>query len=144
MRGYKIAPIISNSMIKKTGWFLFLAVGLFFLGGVFSVMATTTCEENMTLSHGVCIPNNTGLPRATVASLLVNLLRWLLYIFGTVAVIAFVVSGIMYVTSAGNDKQIDTAKEYMTWSIVGIIVAFSGVILITAISSFLAGTSTVF
>lgn len=136
--------IIFKHMLRKTTHLVFLMAGLFFFGGIFSAMAATTCEGGMTLSHGVCVPNNVGLPNRTVSSLLVNLLQWLLYIFGTVAVIAFVVSGIMYVTSAGNDKQIDTAKEYMIWSIVGIIVAFSGVILLTAIASFLSGTSTVF
>lgn len=123
---------------KKVSLF-FLAIGVCFFAQTAFSFATTTCEGAFTLKNGVCIPNATGLPNKTISSLLVNFLMWLLYIFGTVAVIAFVVSGFLYVTSAGNDSMIDRAKTYMTWSVVGIIVAFSGVIIINAISTFFSG-----
>ena len=101
-----------------------------------------TCDAGFTATNGVCIPNNTGLSSGTVSSVLVTFMTWLLYILGTLAIIAFVISGIMYLTSAGNDDQIDRAKEYMIWSIVGVIVAFSGLIIVTAIASFLSGSAT--
>lgn len=83
------------------------------------------------------VPGEACLPKTSISSLLVFLLQWLLYIFGFLSVLAFVVSGIMYVTSAGDDSMIDRAKTYMVWSIVGIIVALSGLVVINAINSWL-------
>lgn len=143
MRGFKGVGIIfkknMHTKIKKSFLFGMFLAAVFSLGGVFAHGATT-CEGTMSLVHGVCVPNQTGLPKGTVSGLLINLLSWLLFTFGTVSVIAFVVSGYMYLTSAGNDRMIDRAKDYMLWSIVGVIVAFSGVVIINAIASFLSGS----
>lgn len=82
-----------------------------------------------------------GLSNASIYYLISNLLRWLLYIFGFLGVIGFVISGIQYITAAGDDSQIGKAKTNMTWSIVGIIVGLSGLIVVTAVSRWLGGYS---
>lgn len=85
---------------------------------------------------GVCYPGGTNLPDPSggVKQVIVNLLYWLLGIFGFIAIIGFVISGIQYVTSAGSERAIDAAKRNMKYCILGVVVALAGVIIITAIN----------
>jgi hypothetical protein len=93
-------------------------------------------------SSGVCFPTSTSLPDPSggVAYIIGNVLTWILSIFGFLAIIAFIISGIQYTLSAGDEKMIDTAKRNMTWSIVGVAVALAGVVIIYAIDKMLRGT----
>ncbi|MFH0969017.1 MAG: pilin [Patescibacteria group bacterium] len=92
-------------------------------------------------SSGVCFPTNTNLPDKDAMAIVTNILNWLLGIFGILAIISFVISGIQYILSSGNEKMIDTAKRNMTWSIVGIVVALSGLIIVYAVDNLLRGTT---
>jgi formate hydrogenlyase subunit 3/multisubunit Na+/H+ antiporter MnhD subunit len=74
-----------------------------------------------------------------LSGIIVGLLRWLLYILGFFSVMAFMISGLMFLTSGGNDKQVENAKRYMVWSVVGIVVALSGLIILNAVYWWLFG-----
>lgn len=84
----------------------------------------------------MCFPGGTGLPDPVggIGEVLMNLMDWLLGIFGMLAVIAFVISGIQYLLAAGDERQAETAKRNMKYSIIGIAVALSAYIIIDAIS----------
>jgi hypothetical protein len=96
----------------------------------------TPCVGGVVRS-GICFPADTGLSSAPVGLLLMRLMNWLLAIFGTLAIIAFVISGIQYLVSVGNEEMIETAKRNMWYSIVGIVVALSGWIIIITIDQVL-------
>ncbi len=85
------------------------------------------------------ISGASGLEDTSISGLIESLMKWLLYIVGFLAVIGFIISGIMYLTAAGNDDQIKKAKNTMIYSIVGILVALLGLIVITAVTRFLGG-----
>lgn len=91
---------------------------------------------------GIEIPDNTGLPDPAggIKAILTNVLTWLLGIFGIVALVAFVISGIIYLISTGDEKMVEKAKAAMTWAIVGVIVALSGFVIIKAIQAILTAT----
>ena len=79
----------------------------------------------------------TGLPGGDgsgVIDIIGNIMQWLLVLVGILAVIAFVISGILYLTSAGNEDQISQAKRAMVWAIVGVIVALLGLIVLNAVT----------
>lgn len=106
-----------------------------------------TCPDptaDYTIVGGVCVPNNTGLSSAPVSTILSSFMGWLLGILGVIGIIAFVISGMQYLTSAGDEKLAETAKNNMKYSIIGIMVALSGFIIIKAIGALLSGTSTTF
>ena len=84
------------------------------------------------------LASTTGLPGGTFEDVVNSFMLWIIALIGFISIIALVISGIMYLTSAGNDKQISTAKTAMTWSIVGIIVALSGYIIINTIDFLLS------
>lgn len=81
------------------------------------------------------------LPDAPIYDIIAGTMDWLLAILGFIAIIGFVISGILYLTSAGNDGQTKTAKEAMKWSLVGVIVALAGYVVVLAVDTWLsAGT----
>lgn len=102
--------------------------------------SSLVCPVNYSPLAGVCIPN-TQLPAGDVTNILRNLLIWILGIFGMLALLAFIISGIQYLVSAGNEDMINTAKRNMKWSVVGVIVALSAFVIIKAITAALQATS---
>jgi len=113
---------------------------LLFAGAVPVLQAVTTCPTGYNLVSGVCIPSNTGLPDTPVIDIIGEFMFWLLSIFGMLAVIAFVISGIQYITSAGDEGQAETAKNNMKYAIIGVIVALSGLVIIQAVEGVLTAT----
>ena len=87
---------------------------------------------------------NPGLPSGSIMAIVYNLLMWLLAMFGILGVLGFVLSGIFYLTAAGDGEQIKKAKSIMSNSILGIIVGLSGFILVQAIFRMLGANSTAF
>jgi hypothetical protein len=88
--------------------------------------------------------SNFGLPQGSIYKIVRGALSWLLAILGFVGLIGFIVSGIMYLVSTGDDKMIERAKKGMTASLIGVIVGLAGVVVIQAISIALSGTSFAF
>ena len=120
-------------MIKKTVVFIF-------------VLSIALSLANFNLaqaqSSGYTFPT-TGLPDAPggIRDILTNLLNWLLGIIGIIAIIAFAISGIQYMVSAGDSDTMETAKRNALYSIIGIIVALSGYIIVKAIYAVLRARS---
>ncbi len=81
----------------------------------------------------------TGLESTSIYEIITTVLNWLLLLITVLAVIGFVISGIMFVTAGGSDRGED-AKKWLTYSIIGIIVALIGYIIVNVVSSLLAGT----
>ena len=89
---------------------------------------------------------SSGLPGAgsSIYAVISVTLSWLLGIFGFIAIIGFVISGIQYLTAAGDDSQIETAKTNMKYSVVGVIVALSGFLIVQAVDRWLSGLTNSF
>jgi hypothetical protein len=94
---------------------------------------------------GIVVPT-TGLPNPPggIAQILANVLGWILGIFGMLALISFIVSGIQYFYAAGDEKRAETAKKNLTYSIIGVVIALSGFVIIRAIDAALQGYSFIF
>lgn len=80
-----------------------------------------------------------GLPEGRIYDIVEKLMLWILSIIGIVSVIAFAVSGIQYMTSAGDESRIEIAKKNMKWSIIGVITALAGLIVLQEIAALLDG-----
>lgn len=105
------------------------------------LIAGSKCGTGFNNIGGVCFPSSsiTGLSNAPVYVILSNIFSWMMGIFTTLAVIAFVVSGIQYLMSAGDSDLAKSAKSNATNAIIGIIVGLSGFIIIKAIAAALSG-----
>ncbi|MDD3487209.1 MAG: TrbC/VirB2 family protein [Candidatus Moranbacteria bacterium] len=120
---------MKKNILKKTKFITLL----FFFGIAFLANAQT-----------VALPKNTGLPSGTLTSVISNLTNWLLGIFGFLAIISFIISGIMYILAVGDDKAQEKAKKQMRWSIVGVVIGLVGVIIINAVDALLRGVNNKF
>ena len=88
-------------------------------------------------------PIGTGLPEKSITDIIKNAMNWLLMMVGVLSVVGFVISGILYLTAAGNEDQINRAKSAMIYSIVGVLVSMLGLIVFAAMKKFLGGETTI-
>jgi len=65
-----------------------------------------------------------------------NVLSFLLTIIGILAIIMLVIGGIMYLTAAGNEDQIDRGKKIVKYSIIGILIALASLVLVKQVAGF--------
>lgn len=114
---------------------LVFLIGLFFILPAVQA-AASDCDGKSVVE---CIPTTvtTGLSSKPVKDILVNLLNWLLQIVGIIAIMGFVVSGIMYLVSAGNEEMIKNAKKYMLYCLVGVAVVLASFVVIKTIDAIL-------
>ncbi len=106
-------------------------------------------SERILLAQGYLIgPNDSMLPGTVVGGtgdrilddVLLSVVNWGLGLIGFFAVGAFLFGGIMYLLSAGDEKQITNAKNIIKWAIVGMIVALLGYVILFLITGLLDGT----
>ncbi|NCU42110.1 MAG: hypothetical protein EOM19_05350 [Candidatus Moranbacteria bacterium] len=84
-------------------------------------------------------PGGTELPNSSIWEIIKAGMEWLLYLVAFFAVIAFVISGLLYLTSAGNEDRASSAKNAMIYAIIGVIVALLGLIILGAADTWLGG-----
>lgn len=72
----------------------------------------------------------------TLSQVLANVLSFLLSLLGVVAMIALVIGGFLYLTSAGDADRADTGKNILKYSIIGLIVALAGLVIVTQVAKF--------
>ncbi len=80
---------------------------------------------SMTLEDGLSSSRGEGVPEELVGTggmfeVIVNIL---LFLIGAVSVIMLIYGGIRYTTSGGNAKSVESAKNTIMYSIIGLIVA---------------------
>jgi len=80
-----------------------------------------------------------GLSYQSIYWILYNFMFWILSLVGIFGVIGFAISGILYFISTGDDTQMTKAKKAMQYSLIGIIVALSGLVILQAVYWALAG-----
>jgi len=76
----------------------------------------------------------TGAP--SIAEIVLNVLNFLLSIAGVLGIIMLVAAGIAYLTAAGNEGQIETAKKMTKWAIIGIAVALGALVIVKQVANF--------
>lgn len=113
-------------------------------GGLSGSLAQgSKCGAGFVPVGGVCFPDKsiTGLSDMPISNIIANLFVWLMGIFVTLAVIAFVLSGVMYFLSSADADMAKKAKENAKNALIGIIIGLSGFIIVQAIAKALAGAS---
>ena len=112
--------------------FLFLPILLLAM-----LAATSSSASATTLISGWNISNASGfgLPEGSITTIVLNILDWLLMLFGVIGILGFVISGIMYILAAGDEDVMERAKNAMKWSIIGVIVGLAGFVAIQAIDA---------
>lgn len=89
-------------------------------------------------------PTGTNLPKGSIMAIITGIMNWLLMLVGVLGVIGFAIAGILYLTAAGEETRIETAKRAMMYSILGVVVALLGLVILTAAKAMLGGSATPF
>lgn len=66
--------------------------------------------------------NNGSTEGLTFMSLVQNLLKWVLSMAASVALIMLIYGGVMYITSTGDQQKAEQGKKVVTWTVAGLIV----------------------
>lgn len=129
-----IARIIKKMNIRKKIIVFGIGLSLFFLSVGNSVNAQWNPDSL----------NVFNLSGAKATDIIASLALWLLGICALFGIIGFIVSGIMYLISTGNEEMITKAKKAMMYSIVGVIIGMSGLVIVKAVTAMLSGSSFIF
>lgn len=68
-------------------------------------------------------PNTGTLPNATIKGIVVKAINWLVGIVATIAVIIILISGVLWVTSGGNEERVKSARRFLVGGLAGLLVA---------------------
>lgn len=81
-------------------------------------------------------PLNTVNPQTIIG----NIIKAVLGIVGSLALVMFVFGGFMWITSAGNDEKIKKGKDMIMWASFGLAVIFASYALVNFVIKALTGT----
>jgi len=70
-----------------------------------------------------------------VPVIIVNLLFWSLMFAGTIALFLIIFSGIKFITSGGDPKQVEGARKTAVWAIIGLVVILLSFAIVNLISN---------
>ncbi len=119
------------SLIKKILAFVPAAAVAIFPITAFA-QGWTTGQVNVAASN---------LPFSSIYGIISNTLSWLLAVLGFIAVMGFVISGLQYLLSSGDEEIAERAKNAMMYSVIGVIVALMGYVVIAAINAWLGASA---
>jgi hypothetical protein len=72
-------------------------------------------------------------------SLVLTILRYGLQLVAVLAVIAIVVSGVLYLISAGDEKKAETAKKALVYAIIGLVLIGAALMIVNLLIRALRG-----
>ena len=82
---------------------------------------------------GNCLDNDVA-TLGCIPIVLQNVINAALLFSGTIALILVILSGIKFITSKGDQKQVDTAKRSLTYAILGLFIILLSFFIIQIIS----------
>lgn len=85
---------------------------------------TQTCTQ-WQIDQGLCDPG--------LRNLVLNIVNWILLFLGLIATGFLIYGGFLYITSAGNDENINKAKKLITYAAIGIVVILLSAVLVNAL-----------
>jgi len=112
--------------MKKT----FKKLSLLFYG---AIIATVLCANNA-IATPVTIAN--PITTSDFSKIIENTLLWVLGVAGSIALFMLIVGGVMYITSAGDEQKVATAKKIFNFTIIGLIlilISYSIIVTVTDI-----------
>jgi len=71
----------------------------------------------------------------TIYQIASNTLKLVLSIAGILGIISLVFGGIMYLSSVGDEKRIEVAKKIVTYAIIGVVVAFGSLVIVSQVNN---------
>ena len=70
----------------------------------------------------------------SILSTIALIINWILGLLAALAVLVIIVAGIMYITSGGDEGKVETAKNWIMYAIIGLIIALLGYVIVYSVS----------
>lgn len=67
--------------------------------------------------------NSLGIPTVTVGNAATEIIGTLSFISAVLSAIFIIVAGIRYITSSGNSQRTESAKQTLTYAVIGLIIS---------------------
>ncbi len=86
-----------------------------------------------------------GLGSSDLKSTVINIIQWFLGFLGLIAVVMILFGGFTWMTAAGNEDKVATAKKIISAAVIGLIIvllAWAIVIFVVGTASQVTGTGT--
>ena len=128
--------------MKKMKQILYTIALLAFVSAPLTVSAAGPVSDGFDPSQINNVGADAGLSTDSVYGIIVSVMYWLLGLVGVLGVIGFVISGILYLTAAGDEEQVEKAKTVMMYSIIGVVVALIGLVILNAVSGLVGSNTT--
>lgn len=110
---------------------------------LFGLFSSVTMAAFPTLVPAECASSNPadlkGCNLSSVEQMLVNLAQIILGVTGSVALLMFIIGGIMYLTSGGNQARVQKGTKIITSALIGLIIIFSAGLVVRFLVGTLAG-----
>jgi hypothetical protein len=119
---------------NKTKFFFIIFVILFVLSGSL-VLAAGTEDKPKDPGTTVELPNPLGdNPEDAKPQVLIGkIIKAVLGVVGSIALVMFIYGGFMWMTAAGNQERVTKGKEILIWATIGLIVIFTSYALVSFI-----------
>lgn len=72
-----------------------------------------------------------------VTGILNKVIGFVLGFIAALAILMIIFAGLMYIISGGNDDKVESAKGYLMYAVVGLIVALLGYAIVSAVNTFI-------
>jgi len=95
--------------------------------------------KNVSTDYGTNLPNPLG--TEDLPSLLGSIIRMLLDVTGSIALLMFVYGGYMWLTSAGEKDRVQKGKDIMKWATVGVVLTYCAYVVVANVFKFLTNIS---
>jgi peptide methionine sulfoxide reductase MsrB len=106
------------------------------IGLAIGIAAPSFLKEVYSIMGGK-VGDTSALVGPTLTQIALNFLNFLLSIVGILGLIMLIIGGIMYLTSAGSEERIKSAKNIVLYSIVGIAISLAALVIVKQIANLL-------
>ena len=98
-----------------------------------SIILATNGTGGSGQSDPVSLPNpltTDGKAGPTIPELIGKVIKAVLGIVGSLALVMFIYGGITWMTSAGNAEKVQKGKDILVWAAIGLIIIFTSYVLV--------------
>lgn len=110
---------------------------------IFATLASLIAIHTVSAATwGLELLQGTGLPNETPGAFIARVVSYVLGFIGILLIVIIIYGGFLYMTSGGNEKQTETAKNVLTYAVVGVVIIFAAYIIARVVISALTSGST--
>ena len=126
---------LRNNRIKLTA--LFVVAVLLFLVFPFLTVSAQSADLGLNEAGQIGLPGAGG---RDIKTLLVDIVRYLLSFLGIIAVVVIMYAGWLWMTSGGNQNQLEKAKKTLINAVAGLIIIILSFVIVTWVANWITST----